>query len=249
MIFQRYDQQWVGRFDTLLSESRLVHGFSTRKGGISSAPFDSLNLGINTFDDSKNVSINRRRFLHLLGVSEEQLICPKQIHGDRVAVINVQPEYSQTDAMITKTMNVALSIQVADCVPVFFYDPSVPCIGLAHAGWRGTAARITWKTVNTMVRSFKADPKSIRAFIGPSIGPCCYQVGKEVQPRFHSQYVFHDHLDLWGCNRDQCQEAGILDQHIQISGVCTRCNPEFFFSHRASGGKTGRMMAVIMLRE
>jgi len=248
MIFQRYGPQWVGRFGALLSESRLIHGFSTRKGGVSISPFDSLNLGINTPDDPNNVSMNQQRFFSLLGLSANQLSYPNQIHGDRIRVIRVPGGYEQTDAMITKTAQVALSVQVADCVPVYLFDPSVPCIGLVHAGWRGTASRITCKTVQTMIRLLKANPKSIQAFIGPSIGPCCYAVGKTVQIRFDSHYIKNQHLDLWTCNRDQCQEAGIPRRNITISGVCTRCHSQFFFSHRDSGGETGRMMAVMMLR-
>lgn len=249
MIFQRYDQQWVGRFDRLIAESRLVHGFSTRSGGVSRPPYDSLNLGINTSDCSDHVRENRCRFLRVLDVSNDSPVLPEQIHGDHVAVADHPGKYPDTDAVITGKPGIALTIQAADCVPVYLFDSSVPCIGLVHAGWRGTAKQITRKTIQAMVSSFQANPKTLHAFIGPSIGPCCYAVGAEVEVRFDFRYLDHHHLDLWACNRDQCRKAGIPDSHIQTSGICTHCNCDSFFSHRAGVGQTGRMMAVMMIRD
>ena len=247
MFFKRYGRQWVGRFHNLSSYSKCIHGFSTRQGGVSAPPFDSLNMGFNTEDTPALVTVNRERLLQKLHVSEACLAIPGQIHGNTVRTAGSPGQYPDTDALITKENNVALMIQVADCVPVFLYDPAVPCIGLVHAGWRGSVENITRRAVEAMIRDLKADPKTLMACIGPSIGPDCYQVGREVQAEFDKKYIAGGNLDLWACNRDQCREAGIPDSHILISGICTHCNPAFFFSNRTSGGRTGRMMAVMML--
>lgn len=247
MLFKRYDKQWIGQFDMLMSEPGLIHGFSTRKGGVSSPPFDSLNLGINTIDQQENIQYNRNQFYNILGVHANHLAYPQQVHEDHVAVVIKPAELHQTDAVITKIPGLALSIQVADCAPVFLYNSKIPSIGLVHAGWRGTASEITKKTVRMMIDQFNANPKDILAFIGPSIGPCCYQIGDEAKSCFDSSCLNHDHLDLWQCNKNQLIQSEIPDFNIQVSGICTSCNSSLFFSHRESGGQTGRMMALMMI--
>ena len=248
MIFRKFNSLFIGHFQALFSEESLVHGFSTRFGGVSPSPFDSLNLGVNTEDKIRNIQLNQNRFLNALDIPKSRLAIPRQIHNDRVEYVETPGRVFESDALITNRTEIALSIQVADCVPIFLYEPSVPCIGLIHAGWKGTALNISKNTVLAMSRHFHADPGLIQAFIGPSIGPCCYHVGPEVLNHFTS-VTADSCLDLWQVNISQMQSAGIQPDHIESSGICTRCNSGFFFSYRASRGVTGRMMAVIMLRK
>ncbi len=238
----------MGQFDRLLKEPGLNHGFSTRKGGVSTPPFDFLNLGTQTGDSFENTTQNRQKFFQALGFSSLTPVVPRQVHENHVAVVADPGEQPAADAVITDRGQIPLTIQVADCVPVFLFDPAVPCIGLVHAGWRGTEALISAKTVHRMKGAFDSDPQNLRACIGPSIGPCCYETGDDVRNRFHSKYIHGKNLDLPECNRDQLISAGLRPENVQKSGICTHCHPDLFFSHRASGGETGRMMAVMMLR-
>lgn len=247
MLFKRHDRQWIGQFDRLMSEPGIIHGFSTRKGGVSSSPFDFLNLGINTADKQENVHYNRNRFYQAISVQTDRLVMPQQVHENHVAVVTEPGEIPRTDAVITQIPELALSIQIADCVPIFLYYPLIPCIGLVHAGWRGTVRKIAQKTVQAMTDHLNADPSDLLAFIGPSIGPCCYEVGNDVKSCFDPTYLNQDHLDLWECNKEHLVKSGIPVCNIQVSGICTRCNNSMFFSHRESGGETGRMMAVMMI--
>lgn len=248
MLFSKIGEQWIGQFDLVCNDSRILHAFSTRNGGVSLPPFDTLNLGINTDDDPRHIRDNRSRFLNLLQLADDQLAVPRQIHGKRIVPVRMSGEYADTDALLTDIPGLALTIQVADCLPVFLYDPGRLCIGLVHAGWQGTANEITLQAVRTMISVYHSDPADIRAYIGPSIGPLCYEVGDEVKSRFKEEYLHDNHLDLWQCNQDQLLQGGIPAHHIQVSGICTHCNSSLFFSHRADGGRTGRMMAVMMIK-
>jgi YfiH family protein len=164
----------------------------------------------------------------------------------------------KTDALVTDVPGVFLMLRFADCVPVLFHDPVRQAVGLAHAGWRGTVSHIARATVEKMVDAFGCSPADIRAGIGPSIGPCCYEVGPEVVSA--AQKAFPDapfvlqrgsgerwHFDLWAANHHQLAAAGVTE--IELSGLCTACRTDEWFSHRAEGGRTGRLAAVIGLRE
>jgi YfiH family protein len=249
MLFSKTGEQWIGQFDVLRDDSRIIHAFSTRIGGVSAPPFDTLNLGINTDDDPDYIQTNRLRFLNGLHLKGRQLARPRQIHGNQTAIVTVPGEYADTDALVTDNPGICLTIQVADCLPVFLYDSNRLCIGLIHAGWRGTVSQIALHTVRTMISEYRSNPADIRAFIGPSIGPLCYKVGNEVKSRFGRKYVQDDHVNLWQCNRDQLVQAGIPAKQIQISGICTHCHSALFYSHRADKGRTGRMMAVMMIKD
>ena len=248
MLFSKIGEQWIGQFDLVCTDSRILHAFSTRIGGVSTPPFDTLNLGINTDDVPDHVRDNRSRFLNLLHLAGDQLAIPRQIHGNRIVPVNMAGEYADTDAVLTDIPGIVLTIQVADCLPVFLYDPGRLCIGLVHAGWKGTANEITLQAVRAMISVYHSDPADIRAFIGPSIGPLCYEVSDDVKYQFKNDYVHDNHLDLWQCNRDQLLQGGVQAHQIQISGICTHCHSSLFFSHRADRGKTGRMMAVMMIK-
>lgn len=183
---------------------------------------------------------------------------------------------SKADALITRKRGVALTMSTADCVPLLFYDPVTEAIGVAHAGWRGTARGIAAATVAAMAEQFGSRPTDIHAGVGPSIGPCCYEVSDEVQQLFLGQRAFEElptearfrslvaeavvfetvelaektslRLNLWETNRNQLLLAGLAPEHIELPDVCTSCAKDRFFSHRAEQGRTGRFPAILALR-
>ena len=224
-----------------------MHAFSTRPGGVSPEPFDSLNLGHNTDDDGDNVAENRKRFFQTLGVNSKFVAMPNQVHGHHIQHVSRGGFYPDTDALITDTPGVALTVQTADCVPLFLIDEMRPAIGLVHAGWRGSAGDIAGKTVQTMREAFGTRPENLKVFIGPSIGPCCYEIGPEVQKTISPEFFEGRHLNLWQLNAQTLVRSGVKTEHIHIAGMCTACLSDWFFSHRRSGGKTGRLMSVLMI--
>ncbi len=249
MFFERRGNLFVGRSPGWFDSAGLVHGFSTRKGGVSAPPYDSLNLGLNTGDDPQAVEENVRRFCGAAGIRRGRIAFTKQVHGDSVQAAGAPGVYPDTDGLVTDTPGLVLAVQVADCVPVFLYDPFRRAAGIAHAGWKGSSLHIAAKTVRRLSEAFGSRPGDLQACIGPSIGPCCYEVGAEAADRFPSGYLKGNKLDLWGYNHQTLIDEGIAAENVQVSGLCTGCHREWFFSHRAEGGKTGRMMAVIGLTE
>lgn len=248
----------------------ITHGFSTRLGGCSLAPYHSLNMGIYGADALEFVQCNRRRFAKSLGIKPEQVVCGKQVHGTQIQQVTradrgrgyLQPEtaFADTDGLITNEPGVALLTCFADCVPVMFLDPVRKVIAVCHCGWRGTVARMAAKTAQRMIDTYSCNPNHILCAIGPSISVDAYEVDQPVLAQFRQAFVFaeqcirqtsdtHGHLDLWQANRLQLMEIGLKSEHIHISGLCTAANQAMFFSHRASGGKTGRNGALIMLKE
>jgi YfiH family protein len=189
------------------------------------------------------------------------MVSPHQVHSAVVRAVNAQARgtvLERTDALISDTPGVYLMLRFADCVPVLFYDPVRRAVGLAHAGWRGTVEKIGQATVQAMVETFGCRPVDILAGIGPSIGPCCYEVGDEVVEAARAAFPVaphlvdrrangRDHLDLWEANRHQLVARGLAK--VEVSGLCTACRTDEWFSHRAERGRTGRLGAVIGLRE
>ncbi|MBO8142750.1 MAG: peptidoglycan editing factor PgeF [Firmicutes bacterium] len=240
------------------------HGFTDRRGGVSLSPYDSLNLGFHVGDDPARVRENRRRACEALGVSPGSLVVAQQVHGARVAVVTREDAgrgaeepagaVPGADALITADAGPVLAGLYADCVPVLLFDPKTPAAGLVHAGWRGTAQVIAARAVEAMREAFGTRPEDCLAAIGPSIGPCCYEVGSEVADRFGPsarRYFMRKggrwHLDLWQANREALEAAGLPAAAIWTAQVCTCCRSDLFFSHRGSGGRTGRMAALIGL--
>ncbi len=249
MFFEKKEDLFIGRFAELFGNRVVFHGFSTRRGGVSDSPYHSLNLGYRTQDNPDQVSENRKWFFRALNFPEERVAVPQQVHGDRVVRITGPGKYSNADGLVTDTPGIGLVVQVADCLPIYLYDPYQRAVGLVHAGWRGSALRISAKAVKAMDHGFGTSPQDLRVFLGPSVGPCCYEVGSEVAQHFSAKYVSGKRLDLWQSNMDQLVDAGVRPERIVMSRLCTVCHPEWFFSHRASRGRTGRMMAVLGIRE
>ncbi|WP_028307438.1 peptidoglycan editing factor PgeF [Desulfitibacter alkalitolerans] len=254
-------------FEPLNKFHGIVHGFSTRKGGTSLVPYDTLNLGLHVKDKKASVIENRKRFVNTLGYSLEDSVALDQVHGNRVIVVNESDKgrgmfnyddfLASADGMVTNKPGILLTTYYADCVPLYFFDPQTNSIGIAHAGWKGTMLKIGARIVNELHKNFGANPKDCIAVIGPSIGPCCYEVDdrvlqpmKRAYPNFSSIIKGDEEkafLNLWEANRISLQESGLLDINIYISKLCTHCSQEYFFSHRRDKGETGRMAAVIGL--
>jgi len=245
MFFEKRNHLLVGRSALLYNNPHLIHGFSTRKGGVSKPPFHSLNMGLNTSDQPDNIRQNHLRFFRTLHIPEDRLNIPVQVHGDHIVHVESAGPVPDTDGLISNTPGLFLVIQLADCVPVYLYDQENRAVGLIHAGWRGSSRHIAKKAVHMMQQVFSSRPENMLALIGPSIGPCCYQVGSETAGQFDPAFIRKDHLDLWAVNYHQLTDAGIPAGQIEVSRLCTSCHENWFFSHRRDKGKTGRMMAVL----
>lgn len=240
----------------------LKHGVFTRQGGVSEAPWSSLNVGGTVGDAIQNVEENYRRMVDALDLSEQQTCTVWQVHGVDTVVANApMPQrkwLTKADGMITKRVGLALSMRFADCVPVLFYDPEHQALGLAHAGWRGTVDGMVLSVLDALQMAYGSRPSEIQAAIGPSIGPQRYQVGEEVVAAVQARFGTTEgiirraddgtaYFDLWEANRRLLADAGV--QQIEIAGICTASTTDEFFSHRAEKGQTGRFGVVVSLMD
>ncbi len=241
---------------------RIVQGFTTRRGGVSAAPYDSLNLGVHVGDNLAQVSANRRRVWHDLGVLESQVALAEQVHGCEVAVVSAGSgtvPIAGADALVTNTPGLLLMLLFADCAPVYLVDPTKKVVGLAHAGWRGTAANIAGRTMAAMTAEFGCLPGGCFAAIGPSIGEGSYEVGPEVADRFRSlpgaraanvvtprsEISGTYNLNLRAVLFAQLLYAGIPAGSIAVCDEDTFRNKRDFFSYRRDGVSTGRMAGFL----
>ena len=248
---------WSGSFSRF-TEAGFTNACSCRLHGESDIAPGILNLALHVGDNPEKVLRNRTKFAEAIGVSADRFTTCAQVHGSRVQIItenligsgalSYADTVAKTDALITNLPDVPLLLFYADCVPVLLSDPVTGAIGLAHAGGRGTAACIAKKTVHAMVEAFGVTPENLLGAVGPSIGPCCYEVDdavKEEMPDYSQFFTDKGNgkywLDLWRVNQQQLLEAGLLQEHISVAGICTNDNPELFCSYRYENGKTGRM--------
>ncbi len=223
-----------------------THAFFTRKGGVSPAPFSSLNFG-GSEDSPENISENRKRGLLAAGMNPENVARLNQVHGNEVCI--AKPGNQTGDALVTKEKNLTLAIGAADCYPILFYDAKNKIIGAAHAGWRGTLARIAKNTIEAMEK-LGAEKKFIHAAIGPGISGKKYEVSEDVIEQFRSANFPQGcwqgrNLDLLEANKSVLRQSGIEEKNIWALGRCT--TEDDFFSYRRDKGKTGRMWACIMM--
>ncbi len=243
-----------------LDHPGLSHAIFTRHGGLSPAPWHSLNLGASVGDNLDRVRQNREKALGVLGIDPAYVYDVYQVHSDRVIYTDtplaMNEQHIKADALITNTPGVALMMRFADCVPILLYDPLNHAIGIAHAGWMGTVDKIAAKTVAQMKRYFGSQHEHMLAAIGPSIGPDHYQVGSDVLDKVNKNFGQRadeliltrngkSYLDLWKANQSVLEEVGLAQ--VEIAGICTSCNLEDWYSHRGEHGKTGRFGAVIRL--
>lgn len=254
-------------FSTFDRTGLVHHCFSTRHGGISEGMFTSLNLGFQRGDKEENVRENYRLISEAIGVDDRDLVFSDQVHetsiyrveaSDRGKGISRESDIKGIDGLITNVPKVPLVTLYADCVSLFFLDPVQKAIGLSHGGWRGTVGKIGAKTVEEMQKAYGSNPEDILAGIGPSIGPCCFEVDKPVADQFQNYLSNIEdcieqkangkyHIDLWTVNQKVLIEAGIKDQNITKAHICTQCHKDTFFSHRGHRGKRGNLAAIMEL--
>ena len=241
----------------------LVHGFSTRLGGVSRGIYSSMNLSFTRGDEESCVKENYRRISDAMGFDMNSIVTSDQTHTNNVRKVTekdrgkgivIPRDYTDTDGMITNVPGLVLATFYADCVPLYFADPANHAIGLSHSGWRGTVQKIGAVTIEKMSEEYGSDPKDLKVAIGPSICQDCYEVSEDVIEEFEKVFdkkyrnsLFYRkengkyQLNLWMANKIIFLEAGIPEENISMPNLCTCCNPEFLFSHRASHGKRGNL--------
>ncbi|AOY57094.1 MULTISPECIES: peptidoglycan editing factor PgeF [Desulfococcus] len=254
MISRRENGVPFFEFPNLASLPGIRHGVFTRKGGASLGPYAALNVGQSLGDRPEAVASNRERVSRCLG--NLRLAFIRQVHGTDVVVLkNGAPEVADpdtlpaADAMVTDIPRTGLVIQTADCQAVMLYDPRQRVAANVHSGWRGSIRNIIGKTVGAMTSRFRCDPRDIRAGIGPSLGPCCAEFihyRNEIPREFWKYKGENRHFDFWSASRDQLLNAGVPEEHIFTSRLCTRCRTDLFFSYRGEHA-TGRLAMVIGL--
>ena len=250
-----------------LSDGGVLHGFSTRLGGVSPAPWDSLNLDDRRGDDIANVQENFRRLCAALDMDVRRAVLSRQVHRDDVRIVTAADagkglwtpqDYDSADALVTDVPGLPLVVFSADCNVILLHDPVRRVVGAAHAGWRGTAAGIAGRTVRVMRDTYGCDPADIRAAVGPAIGQCCFEtdgdvpdalreaLGAESEP-FMAWNGRKWHIDLKAVNALWLRKAGV--QHIDVCADCTCCRTDLYWSHRKTGLRRGEQAALIALRE
>jgi YfiH family protein len=240
------------RFPDLSLNQQLIHGVFTRMGGLSAPPYNSLNTSYTVGDPAENVTENLSRIKK--AVEAEHLIFMDQVHGDSVFVVrrghlDTQGRIPSADAMITDISRVALMIKQADCQGVIIFDPERSVVANVHCGWRGNVRNILGRVVARMKHEFECRPSDLVAAIGPSLGPCCaeFVTHEKIFPEtFRPFMVRENYFDLWAVSCRQLTEAGLKEENIEVSGICTRCRTDLFYSYRAEG-ETGRFATVAML--
>ena len=243
---------------------------STRLGGVSTGDCGSLNFSYLRDTNQAAVDENFRRMAEVFGTQPDAFVCSDQTHtvnvrrvteADRGKGVTRPRDYSDTDGLVTDVPGLILSTFYADCVPLLFFDPVHRAVGCSHSGWRGTVGEMGKATVEAMKKHFGSRPEEILAAIGPSICRDCYEVGEEVAAAFRGLFgeealeVLREKengkylLDLWKANEKVLLSAGIKREHLSVTDICTCCNPQYLFSHRASHGKRGNIGAFIMLKD
>ena len=257
------------QFKNLSATGIVKHGFSTRKGGVSTGIFSSMNLNFKRGDDPDAVMENYRRMAAALNMRVEDMVLSDQTHTTNVRVITEEDrgkgilkpqDYSDVDGMITNVPGIVLVTSYADCVPLYFVDPVRKAIGLSHSGWKGTVGHIGQKTVWKMHEVYGSEPKDIVAAIGPSICQSCYEVSDDVAEAFRANFTDDEaadilldkgngkyQLDLWKANWYVLTDAGILPEHLSVTDLCTACHPDLLWSHRKTNGQRGGLSAFLSL--
>jgi YfiH family protein len=235
-----------------LSSPLLFHGIFNRSGGISPAPWDSLNVSFGLGDDPGNVRANRAGIKKALSCSH--LVSARQIHGSQVYHLKENPgkdiEVDGYDALVTNVTGLGLMIQQADCQAVMLFDPEKKAVGIAHVGWRGSAAGIIAATVSAMHQAYATEAADLTAAISPSLGPCCAQFvnfRSELPASLHGYQVRPHYFDFWTISRDQLRAAGVRPENVKSAEICTRCSRDYFSYRREK--KTGRFASVIGLKQ
>ena len=240
----------------------LVHGFTTRHGGVSKPPFDTANYGLDLEEDPAAAEENLVRLGRAAGFSPARLRTVQQVHGAEVVKVGAEDGAAQTallqaDVLWTDAPGVVLGVRTADCVPIILAASDGRAVAVVHSGWRGTARRAAVRAVETLKRLLAIAPRTLRAAVGPAIGPCCFEVGDEVVEALRGAVPGpmgdwrrdgksgRAHVDLWAANEALLRGAGLVE--VEVLRSCTSCNREDFFSHRRDKGHTGRHLAFAAL--
>lgn len=220
--------------------------FSTRRGGASAPPFDSLNLGRSTEDLPEAVTENRGRLLASLGLAPDRLATAGQVHGARVVEVVAPGHHGECDALVTRVPGLALAVTTADCMSLLYVAPGG--VAAAHAGWRGTAEGMPGAALAALCACAGCSPAQVQVHIGPCIRACCYEVGEDVASRFPPAAVRptsgRPRLDLPAAARLALEGLGVPPESIHDTGACSACEPHWYFSHRRDAGRTGRLWGV-----
>lgn len=271
MEVHQYKQVEYLTFPLLDEVETVRHLFSTRMGGVSEGIYASMNLSYARGDDKEAVDENFRRIAEIFGTTPDRIVCSKQTHTTNVRLVTEEDcgkgvlypvDYDDVDGLITNVPGILLCTSYADCVPLYFADVKNKAIGLGHSGWRGTVCRMGEAMLKSMHDAFGTKPEDVIAAIGPSICRDCYEVGEEVAEAFRQSFpeewrfllsegkeAGKYQLDLWEANKRVLLGAGILSDHLAVTDICTCCNSEYLFSHRASKGKRGNLGAFMELRK
>lgn len=259
-------EKTFGKLFCMTAESiETTHAFTTKYGGVSGGIYESLNLGTNRGDDPESVAENYKILCNSLKTDTQKLVLSRQIHENTVRVVSskdslgdiFRPVPYEADALVTTEQKLPIMIFTADCVPILLYDPVDKCVGACHAGWRGTVLDIAGETVRAMACATGGRPENIRAAIGPAIGHCCFETGAEVpeaikkllgggaegfiEEKEGGKYM----VDLKAVNRELLIRAGV--ESVTVSGECTFCCHDKYWSHRFTGGRRGSQASIIML--
>lgn len=250
-------------------QDSIIHGFSTRLGGVSTCYFSSMNVSFTRGESTNIVIENYKRLGNAMGFNPEHVVASSQTHTTNIKIVqqcdcgkgfHQKKDYTDIDGLITNLPGLVLTTFYADCVPLLLFDPVKKVIGAAHSGWRGTVNKIGVEVVNKMVEIYGCNTRDIIAAVGPSICQDCYEVSQEVIDKFKEAYtpqlwdtLFYPttppkyQLNLWEACKQNFLEAGILSENISLPDICTCCNPELLYSHRVMGEKRGNFAAFIML--
>ena len=244
------------------------HCFTTRIGGVSRGIYNSLNTSDDKEDPIENVHRNLELVCGAIGINYRNLVFSDQTHEDNIRIvsiadlgkgISVPNDIKNTDGLMTNIPGIPLITFYADCVPLFFLDKENKAIAVVHSGWKGTVLKIGAKTIRQMTEVYGTKPGDCLVGIGPSIGPECFEVGQEVADQFAESFGTRSHIikpmengkytvDLWEANKLMLMEMGVPENNITISGLCTKCREDLFFSYRRDKGRTGSMSAIMELR-
>lgn len=256
------------QFEHWKAHKQLIHCFTTKLGGVSQGEWMSLNLGFNGGDEHENVVENYKIVCRGLEVPFESLVLSKQIHENHICEVKSEDKgngilqenkWSSADGIYTSEKDITLVTHYADCVPLFFYAPKYPMVGMAHAGWRGTVGEIGKEMAKIWHETHGIAYEDIEVVVGPSIGPCCFEVHDDVASEFinkfgDAEFIVENksngkyNINLWECNKQSLLNTGILEENIYISEKCTCCMDDVFFSHRKTQGRRGTLGAFMALR-
>lgn len=248
-----------------MERAGFTNAFSTRAGGVSPFPKDALNLAYFKGDEKENVRENRRRFLEAIGAPEAEVVTARQTHSVQRCAVE-SPDQARAaqpdcDALLTRLTGVLLAIQTADCLPVLIADTKTGSVAAIHAGWRGTAGRITERTVADLMQTHGVNPRTSIAALGPAACAECYEVGEEVIERYKKEFGYwrrllvnfkeggKAHLDIRAANVQQLAFCGFSEDHIHVADYCTMHQNDLFFSYRKEGNRqassVGRLLSMI----